>query len=456
MQVWPINMISIIKEKFNSISNRGHSRSIMAKKNVLASFLIKGLSIVISLILVPLTINYINPERYGIWLTVSAVILWFNFFDIGLGNGLRNRLAEAIAINDTEKAKTLISTAYAYLILIAGVLAVTFFIINPYIRWDKLLGLPVMYKDELRVLIGVLIMVFCLQFVLQLINTINYAYQKSALVSATFLLGSFFSLVFILILKWTVPGSLFWLGIAFFSGNLLSLLLFTFYFFLVKRKDLTPAINHISFNSSKSILSLGGRFFVIQLAAIVQFESTNVLISRYFSPVAVTEYNIAFKMFSVILMVFGIIMTPVWSAVTNAKSTGDYRWIQTTEKKLLKIWGLFAALSVLLLILSPHIYYLWVKNTVTIPFMTSLGVMLYVMAMTFGSIYVTILNGLGRLRTQFYLAFITMLLFVPISYFLAVKLNMGVWGICLALILVNVNGLIAAPIEFRKIINNKR
>lgn len=455
MQSMPINMISIIKEKFNSLSNQGHSLTIIARKNVLASFLIKGLSVAISLVLVPLTINYINPERYGIWLTVSAVILWFNFFDIGLGNGLRNRLAEAIAINDTEKAKTLISTAYAYLILISGVLASAFFLINPYIRWDKLLGLSAAYKDELRVLIGALIILFCLQFILQLINTINYAFQKSALVSATFLLGSFFSLVFILILKMTVPGSLFWLGIAFFSGNLLSLLLFTLYFFLVKRKDLAPGINHISFSSSKSILSLGGRFFVIQLAAIVQYESTNVLISRYFSPVDVTEYNIAFKMFSIILMVFGIIITPIWSAVTKAKSTGDYRWIQTTEKKLLRIWGLFAALSILLLIVSPHIYYLWVKNTVTVPFITSLGVMLYVLSMTFSSIYVTILNGLGRLKTQFYLSIITMLLFVPISYFLAIKLNMGVWGICMALILANVNGLIAAPVEFRKIINIK-
>ena len=54
----------------------------------------------IGLVLVPLTINYLNPTKYGIWITLSSVIGWFSFFDIGLGNGLRNRFAEAIANND--------------------------------------------------------------------------------------------------------------------------------------------------------------------------------------------------------------------------------------------------------------------------------------------------------------------------------------------------------------------
>ena len=451
-------MISIIKEKFNSISNKGHSRTVMARKNVLGSFVVKGISIAISLWLVPLTIDYVDPNQYGIWITVSSVILWFNFFDLGLGNGLRNRLAEAIAQNDTEKAKKLISTAYASLIVIAGILAAAFFLINPYIRWDQLLGLPAKYQHELSQLIGILLIMFCIQFVLQLVNTINYAFQKSMLASASFLLGSIFSLIFILILKETTPGSLFWLGIAFFTGNLLSLLLFTLHFFLVRRKDLLPGLKYVSFSSSKSILNLGSKFFVIQIAAIVQYESTNVLISRWFSsenPQAVTEYNIAYKLFYIIMMVFAIIMTPIWSAMTDAQAKGDYKWIQSTERKLLRIWLFFALIALILLALSPTIYHIWVKK-VKVPFIISIGVMFYIIAMSFGSIYVNILNGMGRLKTQFYLSIITMIVFVPLSYLFAKQLNLGVFGICLALVIVNVNGLVAAPLEFRRIVNAKR
>ena len=60
--------------------NKGHKRSVKAKKNILASFMIKGGSIAISLILVPLTINYVNPTSYGIWLTLSSMVGWFWLF----------------------------------------------------------------------------------------------------------------------------------------------------------------------------------------------------------------------------------------------------------------------------------------------------------------------------------------------------------------------------------------
>ena len=57
----------------------GHQRSVKAKKNIIASFFIRGASILISLLLVPLIINYINPSRYGVVVsdekgTVSHVV----------------------------------------------------------------------------------------------------------------------------------------------------------------------------------------------------------------------------------------------------------------------------------------------------------------------------------------------------------------------------------------------
>lgn len=82
-----------IRQILTDFFTKGHERSIKAKKNILASFIIKGLSIAISLVLVPLTINYINPTQYGIWLTLSSIVAWFSFFDIGLTQGLRNKFA---------------------------------------------------------------------------------------------------------------------------------------------------------------------------------------------------------------------------------------------------------------------------------------------------------------------------------------------------------------------------
>ena len=91
--------------------NKGQKRRFDAKRNIMTVFVIEGACIIILMILVPLTINYVNPTRYGIWLTLSSVIGWCGFFDIGFGNGLKNRFAEARASCNTERARIYLSPA---------------------------------------------------------------------------------------------------------------------------------------------------------------------------------------------------------------------------------------------------------------------------------------------------------------------------------------------------------
>src|SRR6476620_8275245 len=110
--------------------SKGHQRSVKAKKNIVVSFFLKGISIAISLIFVPLTINYINPSRYGIWLTLSSIVSWFSFFDIGLSQGLRNKFAEAKAKGDDTLAQVYVSTTYAILAIIFSIVWIVFLIVN--------------------------------------------------------------------------------------------------------------------------------------------------------------------------------------------------------------------------------------------------------------------------------------------------------------------------------------
>ena len=89
--------------------NSGDKRTQTVKRNVLWSFLIKGISIIVSLIMVPLTLGYVSSEVYGIWLTLSSVLHWLTFMDVGFTTGLKNRLAEALAHEDYEKGKSLVN-----------------------------------------------------------------------------------------------------------------------------------------------------------------------------------------------------------------------------------------------------------------------------------------------------------------------------------------------------------
>ena len=89
------------KAKIQSIYRRlfvnGSERSVIIKKNIVQSSGFKVASIIISLLVVPITIDYVNAEQYGIWLTLSSIVHWISYFDLGLGHGLRNKFAEAKA-----------------------------------------------------------------------------------------------------------------------------------------------------------------------------------------------------------------------------------------------------------------------------------------------------------------------------------------------------------------------
>src|ERR1039457_877950 len=139
--------IKIIFDKIETFFSTGHERSVKAKKNIIGLVISKGLSIFISLLLVRLTINYVNPTNYGIWITLSSIIAWMSFFDIGFGNGLRNKFAEARATGNEIKARNYISTTYAILSIIFSVVWIIFFFIHFFVDWSYIL-LIILHRSE--------------------------------------------------------------------------------------------------------------------------------------------------------------------------------------------------------------------------------------------------------------------------------------------------------------------
>lgn len=69
-----------------------------------ASLIYKALAIIASFLAVPLMIGHLGREQFSIWSTILSVMSWIVFFDLGLGNGLRNQITIAVAKNDYSEA----------------------------------------------------------------------------------------------------------------------------------------------------------------------------------------------------------------------------------------------------------------------------------------------------------------------------------------------------------------
>lgn len=444
-----------IKEYIFNFFTKGNKRSLKVKKNILASFFIKGINIGVGLAIVPITIGYLNPTKYGIWITLSSLIAWFGFFDIGLGNGLRNRFTEAVAKGNHKLAKEFVSTTYAIITIVICLILLLFYIVNPFLNWNKILnvGEDVSLQTELGIIALVVFTFFCLRFIFKLITTILMADQRPAKAAMFDLVGKIISLIIIYLLTLITNGSLLYLGIVMSSVPVLVLIISNIYFFNGKYKPYRPSIKTIDLSKTKDLLNLGVKFFIIQIAAVLLYQTNNIIISQLFGPAEVTPYNVAFKYFSALMMGFSIILTPFWSAITDAWIKNEIGWIKNSMKKLFLLWGLFCIAGIIMLFISPWVYQIWVGDKVNIPFTISILVLIWILINTWNGIFGQFLNGVGKIKLQLYLGVTAALLNVPLALILGRKV--GVEGVLLANILVIMVGVWMYPIQYFKLLNKK-
>lgn len=443
------SLINFIIRQFNN----GHERSIKAKRNIFYSSIIKGLSIIISLLLVPLTIHYVNPTRYGIWLTLSSIIGWFGFFDIGFGNGMRNKFAEAIAKGEHELARIYVSTTYGILTIIISIVLIVFLCVNPFLNWTRILNTPADMAGELSVLAIIVFSFFCIQFILQLITTILTANQEPAKASLFNLLGSLFSLLIIFILTKTTNGNLIYLGTTLGLTPVLVLAASSLWYYKKEYRKYAPSLRYVKFGFARDLMYLGFKFFIIQIAAIVIYQTSNIIIAQLFGPAQVTPFNIAFKYFSIISMGFGIVMTPFWSAFTEAWTKKDIPWIKNTVKRLIQLWVLICIVTLIMLFSANFIYRLWVGKEIEVPLSISIIMAVYVVLNAWCGIFSHFLNGVGKIKLQLYFGGIGALINIPLSIFLGK--NLGIYGVILSTSILAAISAIWSPIQYIKLINNK-
>lgn len=237
-------------------------------------------------------------------------------------------------------------------------------------------------------------------------------------------------LIIIYTLTVFVPGSLFLLVIAVTGSSVLVLIIASLYLYNKELKKFAPNITNIDFKFIRRLLNIGGVFFIIQIGAMVLIYSNNFIISRILGPEAVTVYNIPFRLFSVISMLFAIIMMPYWSAFTDAYASNDLDWIKINIKKLRKIWLGLSILGILIFIFSGLIYKIWIHNAVFIPVSLSLWMLFYMIVYTWQTLHVYFLNGIGKIRLQLYVGTAGALLNIPLAIYLGK--NFGLSGVVIA------------------------
>jgi O-antigen/teichoic acid export membrane protein len=447
-----------LKNTLHKIYNKVGIKSDRTKnitKHVLLSFVYKGGSILASFLLVPLTINYLDTENYGIWLTLSSFIAWFSFFDIGLGNGLRNKFAEAKAKGEMTLARGYVSSAYFTIGAVSIGLIVIFTALNFFIDWTKVFNTSPNLQKDLSLLMPIVFGFFCLQLVVKLITTIYTADQHHSMQGKINFFTQIGSLLLIWIMTKTSESSLLIFGVIFSAIPVIILLCFNFFAFNKRYIDFKPSIKHWKKEYLKGIFGLGILFFVVQISGVILYSTDNFIISNLFSPADVVPYNIAYKYISIATMILSIIAAPYWSSITDAYNRHDFEWIQKAMRNFQRITFGFILMVIVMVLSSKFVYQIWIGNKVLIPLSLTVLMSVFFACTIIVTPFTMFLNGTGKIKIQAYQSLIVALINIPLSIFFAISLNLGVNGIILATILCFIPSIFLSYIQYNKIINNK-
>lgn len=429
----------------------GDSRSAVLKKNILYSILIKGVSVVVSFALVPLTIGYVSEELYGVWLTLSSLLTWISFMDIGFSQGLKNRLNEALAVSDFERGRKLVSTTYFMMLLIFVPIGIIIQFMIPLVDWCSLLNISTIYENDILLSLHVLMAFCCLQMVVNVMVSVVAAYQRVALSNSFLVIGNVISLIIIYILTKVCPPSLLVLCFAFSLMPILVTLFATIILFNGKFKEVAPSIKSINLSYTKDLFGLGYKFFLINIQAVVLYQTTNVLISNVSSPIWVTSYNIAYKYLNVAMMLYTIVVGPLWPAYTDAYAKKDFAWMNNIYTKMRKMALYSSLICIAMALFAPIVYHYWIGDSVDVPMEMTWIVMIYTVLLCWNQLVSTFIAGIGKLQVHLYVALIGMCVHVPLAYSLSNFI--GPYGVITSMIIINLVYVTIYSSQIRMILN---
>lgn len=430
-----------------------NSRNKMLRNNILFSGFLKIVGLLTSLVIVPITINYLNNEVYGIWMTITSILYWITTFDIGLGNGMRNYLTEALATNDTKLGKKYISTTMLLLSLIALSMAIVLLYPLITINFNSFFNTNAIAGNELRMAVVIAVGFTLMNFVLKNIGMIFVAMQKYAINDLLSISGNVIALILIYILTKVTTGNLVLVVLAYTMTSCVAFLLAAIPLFW-KHPELKPSLRFFDKSLGKKIVGKGFGFFVIQISScLVIFGAANFFITQSCGPAAVTTYNIAYKFFNLLVIAYTIILAPMWNAYTDAYVKGDMQWIKATFNKALKFWVLSICGGLGMLLICNLFYKLWIGNMVNVPLSVSASTLIYVCFFNLNNCATYLINGLNKIFVQIIISLAVTTLYIITV--LAFGRKLGVEGIVLSMAASYAVMSVVHLYQCRKLINGK-
>ncbi|MEY2480200.1 MAG: hypothetical protein QOI04_1127 [Verrucomicrobiota bacterium] len=379
----------------------------------------------VSFVVIPISVRYLGNEGYGLMVTITSVVGWLQFTNLGIGLGLQNALIEETAKGNKSAQRQLISTAVFSLLAIGVFVLVVGLFIFPHVSWQSVFP-PVTdrFAGEIPRTVLVVFMGFVSTVVLGFVGPIYAARQElhigalqGMVTSVLTLVGTFIAVHFRLGL----------LGLTTCTIGVTAIMQWIFALWNLFARgisELQPNLGDMSWSAATRIYRNGLNFFVLQICSIAFFQIDAFLIAHFLSTDQVTPYSIAQKVFLQTAGLFAILTGSLWAAYGNAKAQGDFAWIKRTHRKMVQIFLLFFGSLAVFMVIFGHVLLGWWVGTAAAPTTILIAaVALYFIAREWTALHAMLLNGLDVIRPQVWNLVLTATLTLVLDLLLVKRLG---------------------------------
>ena len=338
-----------------------------------AAALAKVLSVGAALISVPLTLQYLGIERFGMWMTISSLIAMLAFADFGIANGVLSAVADAHGRDDNTAIRRFVSSGFFLLAGIAALLMVAFALAYTFVPWHKVFNVQTaLARAEAGPALAVFVACFALAIPLGVVQRVQMGLQQGFSASLWQCLGSVFALGGVLLAIYA-QGGLPWLVLALAGAPLLATAAKSLHFYFFARPDLRPRFSVANWDSVRQVAAMGVLFFALQITVAVAYSSDSIVIAQMLGASAVAQYAVPEKLFGLISLALAMVLAPLWPAYGEALARGDGVWVHRTLKRSVMLsFAIAVSLSAVVVFAAPMLIRLWVGDAVAV----SLGLLL--------------------------------------------------------------------------------
>ena len=391
------SILELIVDKIKSLTRTNSKLS----KSIFTAIIAKILNIGSALITIPITINYLGVEKFGVWMAVSGFVGFMSFADFGLGIGLQNALSRCKGENDKLTPRHYISNTYLAITTISLMLMLIMFSIKEYSSFS---GLVKIEDESLKPIINNTFFYVFLSFIIgmpiNLIQRILDGYQQNYSTNCLMIIGRLLGLGAIFFSVYYDLGLIF-LSVSFAISSTIVFLIYSVTFF-IKNKELKPRLNHVSKNHFNILLVNGSWSLLAQIAYLIKANGPILIISSVLGANALAPFSTVHKLTGVISAIIGVALQPLWPVYGEAYFKKDKRLLTTMLNKSLKMTLVTSIPFILtLIIFGKQIIEHWTDNS-EMQISTSLIVICGIWALitNINVCYAMLLNGSHHLRGQ--------------------------------------------------------